>query len=258
VAIASLHIPSVFDRRRINNKQKSAPLLLNMFGERSQSGGSKVSSRFLDAARHQHPSQINTDVRKINHAKYHPISTTPRLLTDELQNKICKYVREGNTYRVAAKLCRISEQTLMNWLMNGEASEESSCRGFYEAVREAEAEAERKVVSQWQKLNETTPDWRSYQAFLAQRFNWNTVKKVEITMDQTSLAPTRDLSKLTVEELREYQRLLSKTEEPGQIIEMALNHANDDGDALFDMSVPENEKNLDVGCDPRPPRFQSI
>jgi len=73
----------------------------------------------------------------------------PTKLTPELQEKICKYIAEGNYLSVACAAVDVSDQTYHTWLKLGE--EEVNNGGgmfadFLEGTKKAEAEQEAKIA----------------------------------------------------------------------------------------------------------------
>lgn len=88
----------------------------------------------------------------------------PTKLTPELQEKICKYVANGNYFTTACQAVGISYQTYLNWLERAKAEEaatkteetEEATEGhnggglyldFFEALKIADAQAEAERVS---------------------------------------------------------------------------------------------------------------
>jgi hypothetical protein len=71
----------------------------------------------------------------------------PSKLTDEVQKHICEGIRLGMTYARAAAYVRIDYTTFRKWMINGEANKSKQYRKFFEAVKEAEADAVRTCLA---------------------------------------------------------------------------------------------------------------
>jgi hypothetical protein len=102
-------------------------------------------------------------------------------LTAQVQDRICNAIRAGNYYEAACKYAGISRQTFWNWLERGGKARSGKFKDFYEAVKQAEAEAEVRIVAQWQK---SIPEsWQAARDFLARRFpeRWGPKEKHELT-----------------------------------------------------------------------------
>jgi hypothetical protein len=139
----------------------------------------------------------------------------PWRLTQELQDKLCHYIREGNTYANACRIAKLNIRTFKGWMQAGE-DENHPCHEFYLAIQTADAECEATAVQQWRKINVDTDDWRSLQNFLERRHkgDWlppetKSKSTVEITVERNEIAKP-DLTKLTDSEFEEYGRLLEK------------------------------------------------
>lgn len=92
----------------------------------------------------------------------------PSKLTPEIQKKIIEAVKAGNYYEAACAYAGVSYSTLRGWIVKGEKAKSGKYLKFLEAVRQAEAEAEARIVLQWQKA--MPEDWRAAQAFLERRY----------------------------------------------------------------------------------------
>ena len=66
-------------------------------------------------------------------------------LSPEVQERICKSVRLGNTYECAAEAGGISKPTLFDWINRGMDGEEPFAN-FYNSIKKARAEAEEYAV----------------------------------------------------------------------------------------------------------------
>lgn len=92
----------------------------------------------------------------------------PSKLTEEVKNRLLDALRMGNYYEAACAYAGVSYSTLRGWIVKGEKAKSGKYLKFLEAVRQAEAEAEARIVLQWQKA--MPEDWRAAQAFLERRY----------------------------------------------------------------------------------------
>lgn len=109
------------------------------------------------------------------------MSRAPRLLTPELQERFLSHVRAGVPLHVAASVCGITPRAYQLWRRRGEAAADQPAdeRDQYDdvfiefavAMREAEAEAEARLVLLWSKAANT--DWRAARDLLDRRFAWH-------------------------------------------------------------------------------------
>lgn len=101
-------------------------------------------------------------------------------LTPELQEKYCNYIRQGNFKYVAAKLVRVSPETINKWLKDGRENPDSKWGVFLRAVEEAEAQNEAEIVAQWQR--HTPDDWRACKDFLEKRYQqrWKHQESIQV------------------------------------------------------------------------------
>jgi hypothetical protein len=91
----------------------------------------------------------------------------PTKLTPEVKERIVKAVRAGNYPEVAAQSAGISKATYYRWMSVGEKAVSGIQREFYEAVRDAEADAEVEVVARI--LKAVPEEWRAGLALLERR-----------------------------------------------------------------------------------------
>ena len=121
----------------------------------------------------------------------------------------------GNYYDSACKYAGISYDAFRSYMLKGEAGETEQLVEFYEAIKNAEATAELEIVRQWQK--QIPGDWKACATFLERRFpdKWARRTAVELTgkgggpLESASYYKP-DLTKLSDEELRELEQLLSR------------------------------------------------
>ena len=91
----------------------------------------------------------------------------PSKLTPETQDKIVQAISAGNYYEAACQFAGIDYRTFRNWMERGEAAKTGKFFQFFHAIRQAEAEAEVRVVAQWQK--NIPNSWQAARDFLARR-----------------------------------------------------------------------------------------
>ena len=65
----------------------------------------------------------------------------PSKLTPQVCKMICRYVKEGNTYRVAALCSGIGEDTFRRWKNSGRKAKSGLFKEFWDDLQEAEAQA---------------------------------------------------------------------------------------------------------------------
>jgi hypothetical protein len=106
----------------------------------------------------------------------------PTKLTPEVQGRIVQAVAAGNYYEAAAAYGGITYVTLTFWMNRGEAEakrleesahakpkeREAPFLAFFNAIQEAEAKAEVRVVAQWQA--QIPENWQAARDFLSRRY----------------------------------------------------------------------------------------
>ena len=70
----------------------------------------------------------------------------PTKLNPEVTAEICKGIREGLPYATASRLAGITEATRINWMNRGKAAKSGQFLEFFEAVSQAQAEAQKTLV----------------------------------------------------------------------------------------------------------------
>lgn len=75
------------------------------------------------------------------------MKTKTTKLTPELQQKICGLIQAGNYAKTAALACGIAESTYYLWLAKGKKAKRGQYHDFYQAIEQAQAEGEMKLVS---------------------------------------------------------------------------------------------------------------
>jgi len=68
--------------------------------------------------------------------------------------EITEYIKAGNYAVTACRLAGVSERTYYHWLAPGKQQESSIYAEFYEAVEQAEAEREARLVKKLEKSND--------------------------------------------------------------------------------------------------------
>lgn len=85
----------------------------------------------------------------------------PSDLTPEKRTRVLDAVRAGCTRFVCANLARVDVSTLYRWIAKGRRSRSGEYREFYDALREAEAEGELRLVGLLHRAASQTKDLRS-------------------------------------------------------------------------------------------------
>lgn len=141
----------------------------------------------------------------------------PTILTPELQEKILKYVREGNFIETACAACGVNKQSLFNWKrwadearikLEANPDYEGNDVKFYEfivAVEEAEALAEAEIVQDWRR--HTKGDWRAGKELLERRAakRWGNRQQIDITLLQEQINAVAEELQLTEDERIEFE-----------------------------------------------------
>lgn len=108
------------------------------------------------------------------------MSGRPSKLTLERKNNLIESIRKGSYLNAACRIAGITEQTFYNWMERGEKAKKGEYFEFFEAARDAEAQAEIRAVAQWQ--SKMGDDWRAARDFLRYRFGkngWSDISKIE-------------------------------------------------------------------------------
>lgn len=107
----------------------------------------------------------------------------PTKLTKARHDAIVKAIEQGNFAQVAAAANSITEQTYYNWLNRGqvdiEAGTSSIYARFFEAVKEAEAQAEIRQMAELQRDDK----WQRRAWWLERRFpkRWGQKQSLEVS-----------------------------------------------------------------------------
>lgn len=91
----------------------------------------------------------------------------PTRLTVDTHNTIVTAIRAGNYYQAAVSAAGIHYTTFLKWMRRGQEESNSIYGKFFNDVTRAEAEAEVRMVAQWQ--GQIPQDWRAARDFLARR-----------------------------------------------------------------------------------------
>lgn len=149
----------------------------------------------------------------------------PTLLTPEMQEAICEGIRKGNYISTVMRGLGIDVGNHWNWYRKGKNGQLDSYGrpiyiNYFKAINKAEAEAEERMVSQWQEF--FPEDWRSIQTFMERRWGkrWGRNDKVTQEIHGKDGGPIEmkqdmDLSKLSQEELTQLETILTKTSVDG-------------------------------------------
>lgn len=89
-------------------------------------------------------------------------------LTPAVQQRICDAIRAGNYLEAAAAYGGVEKSTIYKWLQRGESASAGIFFDFFHAVQAAQAEAEVRIVAQWQQ--QIPDNWQAARDFLARRF----------------------------------------------------------------------------------------
>ena len=122
----------------------------------------------------------------------------PTSLSPEVQKKICDAIAAGNYYQAACSYAGIEYQTFRNWMKAGKDASEGPFFDFFLAVLKAEADAEVRVVAQWQQ--QIPANWAAARDFLARRYpsRWGpreTVTVLKKLADEVESMSNEDLDR---------------------------------------------------------------
>lgn len=107
----------------------------------------------------------------------------PSKLTEELKANLTKVIAAGNYYQAACDYVGISYSIFREWIVKGEQAKSGKYFDFSEAVKKAEAQAEIRMVQEWQK--QMPENWQAIATFMERRYpdRWGRQdkSKVELT-----------------------------------------------------------------------------
>lgn len=103
----------------------------------------------------------------------------PSKFTANTRRRIIEAVASGNYYEAACQYAGVDYSTFRRWVEKGEKARSGEYKDFCEALRQAEATAEVRVVAQWQTAMPN--DWRACAEFLTRRFSdrWKKTERFE-------------------------------------------------------------------------------
>lgn len=114
----------------------------------------------------------------------------PSKFTPERRQRIIAAIKAGNYYDTACKYAGVTYQTFNQWRIRGQqadhkdpedlSEEDLDYLAFYEALNEAEAQAEMVAVMRWRE--QMPNDWKAAKDFLARRHPERWGQKVEVTV----------------------------------------------------------------------------
>lgn len=92
----------------------------------------------------------------------------PSKLTEELKANLTKVIAAGNYYQAACDYVGISYSIFREWIVKGEQAKSGKYFDFSEAVKKAEAQAEIRMVQEWQK--QMPENWQAIATFMERRY----------------------------------------------------------------------------------------
>lgn len=131
--------------------------------------------------------------------KKEPAAGRPTKLDEDVQERVCEALRQGNFRSVAANYAGISQRTLREWMAAGRAEKEGPHRDFRRAVLEAEGEAERKAVALVMRAAESDPKHAEWWLTHRHAERWAENRKVKVSGE----VKTSPLEKVSTERLVE-------------------------------------------------------
>jgi len=100
-------------------------------------------------------------------------------LTYEMINKICDAIRMGVPAIVACRSVGISKDTYYRWIKYGKERKSKIFSDFYDALEEADADAEKRLVQILYQYSFS--DWRAALEILKRRFRDRWSDNIELT-----------------------------------------------------------------------------
>lgn len=134
----------------------------------------------------------------------------PTTFTPELGAEIVKFIRAGNYLETAARSHGVGKTTLYGWLARGRKGEEPFAE-FADAVERAAGDAESMHVALISKASQKGA-WQASAWWLERRFPKRFGRKLELSGDADAPIQTLNLSKLSVEQLKEMKALRAAAE----------------------------------------------
>src|SRR5690554_4362410 len=120
----------------------------------------------------------------------------PSKLMTEIRKRLFDAIKAGWDNDVACRYAVISYAKIRNWIMKGEKSKSGEFFDFLEALKQAEAEAEIRMVMLWQ--SKMPEDWKAARDFLARRYPERWAQKERIDLEHSGEVMQRhDTSRIT-------------------------------------------------------------
>lgn len=120
----------------------------------------------------------------------------PSKLTPEVKKRLIDAIKAGNYIEPACRFAGIAPATFYRWMERGARASSGEFREFWEELTRAEAEAEARMVAQWQA--QIPQDWRAARDFLARRFPERWASKDKIDLEHSGEVMQRhDTSRIT-------------------------------------------------------------
>jgi len=149
------------------------------------------------------------------------------VLTPAVEKAMAKGIRDGNYATTVMKRLGFHPGNHWKWYEKGKNGDlDTQGRNvyisYYEAINKAEAEAEERMVNQWQQFFPS--DWRAIQTFMERRWADKWGKNDRIRQEhtgkdggaiETNQKHQTDLSNLSDEELKQLESIIGKSSEPG-------------------------------------------
>lgn len=114
-------------------------------------------------------SSLQEDAKRIADSYDAPKKHTGRKskLTPAVQKTIVGHIRAGNYIEVAARAAGITDRTFYLWMEKGEASKSGIYYQFFQAIKDAEADAEAEMVASIKRHGLT--NWQATMTLLERR-----------------------------------------------------------------------------------------
>lgn len=106
----------------------------------------------------------------------------PSKLTKTVQDRLVRAIEAGNYYEAACGYAGIGYSTFRRWMVRGEKAKSGKYGELREAITRAEANAEVRMVAQWQK--HMPEDYRAIRDFLERRFPDRWGRRMDVSMKQ--------------------------------------------------------------------------
>ena len=120
----------------------------------------------------------------------------PSKLTPEVRKRLINAIMAGNYYEPACRYAGVDYSTFRKWMQKGEQAKSGQYFEFFEEVKRAEAEAEARMVAQWQA--QVPNDWKAARDFLARRYPERWAQKERIDLEHSGEVVTRhDTTRIT-------------------------------------------------------------